>query len=278
MRAAGLLCIGAAALACSGAPPRPEGSGYVPPLDPGHVEPDLVSVVHVVTPGQTLYRIARAYGVSVDELMALNGIEDPRAVGIGQKLLIPGATEVREVEVAAGASDGGTPETEERTGAVAADPDPVPSAHARPPPAARRAPVPSTRPGQGKGDLGWPVRGVLYARFGRKGAEPHDGIDLAAPAGTPVKTAAEGTVLFAGDQPGYGKIVIVEHAGGLITLYAHNRDLRVKSGQRVRPEQVIATVGESGRTSGPHLHFEVRRGGVPVDPLEHLGPIPPAGR
>jgi len=275
MRAAGLLCVGAAVLGCSGAPVRPEGSGYVPPLDPAHAEPDLVAVVHVVTPGQTLYRIARAYGVSVDELMALNGIEDPRAVGIGQKLLIPGATEVRAVELAA---DGGTPEVEERAVAVAADPDPVPEARPRSSPAARRPPGPTTRPGQGKGDLGWPVRGVLYARFGRKGAEPHDGIDLAAPAGTPVKTAAEGTVLFAGDQAGYGKIVIVEHAGGLITLYAHNRDLRVKSGQRVRPEQVIATVGESGRTSGPHLHFEVRRNGAPVDPLEHLGPIPPAGR
>jgi murein DD-endopeptidase MepM/ murein hydrolase activator NlpD len=272
MKRAAWFCACAAVLGCSGAPPRPGGNGYVPPLDPKHVEPELVSVVHVVTPGQTLYRISRAYGVSVDELMALNGIEDPRAVGIGQKLLIPGASEVQEVEVAApGTADGGVPEV-----AVEADPDPVPAAHPRPPPAARRAPGPTTRPGQGKGDLAWPVRGVLYARFGRKGADPHDGIDLAAPVGTPVKTAAEGAVLFAGDQPGYGKIVIVEHADGLITLYAHNRDLRVKVGQRVRPEQVIATVGESGRTSGPHLHFEVRRNGMPVDPLEHLGPIPPA--
>src|SRR5207244_10422986 len=138
--------------------------------------------------------------------------EDPRSVSIGQKLLIPGAAEVREVP--SGAPDGGAPEV-----AAEADPDPVPAAHPRPPLAARRAPGPVTRPGQGKGDLTWPLRGVLYARFGRKGAEPHDGIDLAAPAGTPVKTAAEGTVLFAGDQPGYGKIVIVEHTGGLLTLY-----------------------------------------------------------
>jgi murein DD-endopeptidase MepM/ murein hydrolase activator NlpD len=117
---------------------------------------------------------------------------------------------------------------------------------------------------------------VLYARFGRKGKEPHDGIDLAAPAGTPVKTAAPGTVLFAGDQKGYGLIVIVEHPSGLITLYAHNRDLRVKTGQKVREGQVVATVGDSGRTSGPHLHFEVRKNGVPVDPLDHLGPVPAA--
>lgn len=87
-------------------------------------------------------------------------------------------------------------------------------------------------------------------------------------------TASQGKVLFAGEQDGYGYIVIIEHADGLITLYAHNRDLRVKTGQSVRQGQVVATVGDSGRTSGPHLHFEVRRGGRPVDPLEHLGPVP----
>ena len=124
--------------------------------------------------------------------------------------------------------------------------------------------------------LQWPLRGVLYARFGRKGKSPHDGIDLAAPAGTPVRTAGEGAVLFAGPQQGYGLLVIVEHAHGLVTVYAHNRDLRVKTGQTVREGQVIATVGESGKTSGPHLHFEVRQDGAPVDPLDFLGPPPSA--
>jgi len=118
------------------------------------------------------------------------------------------------------------------------------------------------------------LRGVLYARFGKKGKEPHDGIDLAAPLGTPIKTAGVGTVRYAGEQKGYGLIAIIEHANGLTTLYAHNRDLRVKTGQQVREGQVIATVGESGRTTGPHLHFEVRKDGVPVDPLGHLGALP----
>jgi len=249
---------------CAGGRAERAGQGAPVVLDVPHQEPELLTVVHVVTPGQTLYRIARAYGVDVDELMALNGIEDARRVAVGQQILIPGATEAREVP---SATDAGVPEVE-------ADREPT-HATARMPASARKPPPLTTRPGQGKGDLQWPVRGVLYARFGRKGGEPHDGIDLAAPAGTPVKTAGEGTVLYAGEQPGYGKIVIVEHPGGLITLYAHNRDLRVKAGQKVRPEQVVATVGESGRTSGPHLHFEVRKGGTPVDPLEHLGPIPP---
>lgn len=251
------------ALALAGcAHPAPE-ERIRPLLDEHHAEPELVSVVHVVMPGQTLYRIAHAYEIPVDELMAANGIEDPRTLAVGQKLLVPGAAEPRPV---LDPPDAGAKPPE-------ADPEPPPAA-SRPRPRPRTS-APATRPGQGKGDLDWPVRGVLYARFGRKGGEPHDGIDLAAPLGTPVKTAGEGTVLYAGEQPGYGRIAIVEHPGGLITLYAHNRDLRVKSGQKVRRGQVIATVGESGRTSGPHLHFEVRKGGVPVDPLEHLGPIPP---
>lgn len=135
-----------------------------------------------------------------------------------------------------------------------------------------KAPVASVR--RGAGQLQWPLRGVLYARFGRKGKSPHDGIDLAAPAGTPVRTAGEGAVLFAGPQQGYGLLVIIEHVHGLVTVYAHNRDLRVRTGQRIREGQVIATVGESGKTSGPHLHFEVRQDGAPIDPLEVLGPPP----
>jgi len=137
---------------------------------------------------------------------------------------------------------------------------------------AAKAPVAAVR--RSSGSLHWPLRGVLYARFGRKGKSPHDGIDLAAPAGTPVRTAAEGSVLFAGPQQGYGLLVIIEHAHGLVTVYAHNRDLRVRTGQTVRESQVIATVGESGKTSGPHLHFEVRQDGAPVDPLDFLGPPP----
>jgi len=228
------------------APPPPVNLG------PAHAEPDLVVVQHKVEKGQTLYRIARAYSLTVDELMEANHISDPRELKAGELLFIPGATEVKPV----GEAD-----------------SPEPSPPDRPVPATKASPRP-VKVGRSNGELDWPLRGVLYARFGRKGKEAHDGIDLAAPAGTPVKTAAPGAVLYAGEQRGYGLIVIVEHRSGLITLYAHNRDLRVKTGQQVREGQVVATVGDSGRTSGPHLHFEVRVDGKPVDPLEHLGPVP----
>lgn len=223
-------------------------------LDESHQEPELVLVTHRVERGDTLFRISRAYGVTVEDLMVANRIEDPRELQVGEELVVPGAKERRPVE----ARDSPEPQSS-RTLTLA-------EAEQRPPK--------SVKVGRKDGVLQWPLRGVLYARFGKKGKEPHDGIDLAAPAGTPVKTAAPGTVLFAGEQKGYGLIVIVEHDGALITLYAHNRDLRVKTGQKVREGQVVSTVGDSGRTTGPHLHFEVRKKGVPVDPLEYLGLVP----
>jgi len=224
------------------------------PLDQKHTEPELVTVRHKVEAGQTLYRIAKAYEISVDDLMAANGITEARELKVGQELIVPGASQTRPVP----ARDSPEPAAPDR--AVGDEKTP-------------RGPV---AVGRKDGDLQWPLRGVLYARFGRKGKEPHDGIDLSAPAGTPVKTAAPGTVIYAGEQHGYGLIVIVDHGKGLVTLYAHNRDVRVKQGQKLREGQVVATVGDSGATSGPHLHFEVRKDGVPVDPLEHLGPVPPA--
>lgn len=236
------------ASACAHGPPRrpeplpPAPSPAKPPivLEAPKPAPERLPVqLHRVAPGETLFHIAHAYDVPVEELAKANHIADPRALSVGQELVIPRAPTA----------------------------EPVPRlAHPR-----RAKEEPVGRPG---GVLDWPLRGVLYARFGRKGDDAHEGIDLAAPAGTPVKTAGPGTVIFAGEQEGYGLIAIVQHPDGLITLYAHNRDLRVKSGQTLREGQVIATVGESGRTSGPHLHFEVRKDGKPVDPLGFLKPPP----
>ena len=247
------------------------------PLRAAHPEPELLTVRHRVAPGETAFRIARTYGVTVEELAAVNGLKDPKSLSVGQELLIPtvGSDEDTEephaeLDVAPGSERGGTPVAVGRN-----DLPPRPRAPGRPTDSRGRAGASRPEPAT-KGMLDWPLRGVLYGRFGKKGREPHDGIDLAAPAGTPVKTGQEGTVLYAGEQKGYGLIVIVQHPNGLITLYAHNRDLRVKTGQTVRRSQVIATVGESGRTSGPHLHFEVRVDGKPVDPVDYLGPLPPS--
>jgi len=122
----------------------------------------------------------------------------------------------------------------------------------------------------------WPVRGAVNSEFGRRVSpwtgmsEFHGGIDIAATPGTPVKAPAAGRVVFAGASPGYGLTVIVEHARDVKTLFGHLRDTTVTVGQRVEPGQLIARSGESGRTTGPHLHYEVSVRGQPVDPRGYL--------
>ncbi len=111
---------------------------------------------------------------------------------------------------------------------------------------------------------------MLYGRYGVREGRRHDGIDLAAPEGTAVVAAAAGTVIYAGEQAAYGRILILRHEGGLVTLYAHNSRLLVKEGEKVARGEPIARVGETGRTTGPHLHFEVRDGTRPKNPLLYL--------
>jgi murein DD-endopeptidase MepM/ murein hydrolase activator NlpD len=99
----------------------------------------------------------------------------------------------------------------------------------------------------------------------------HAGIDLAAPTGTPIGAAAGGTVSFAGVRGGYGNLVIVDHGDGTETRYAHQHTIGVRAGQTVAAGDVLGTVGSTGQSTGPHLHFELRRDGTPVDPAPLLG-------
>jgi murein DD-endopeptidase MepM/ murein hydrolase activator NlpD len=122
----------------------------------------------------------------------------------------------------------------------------------------------------------WPVRGLVTSPFGARmspygeGREMHPGIDISARYGLPVAAAGSGEVIFAGRDPGYGALVIVDHGGQLDTLYGHLSALYVREGQRVRGGQAIGAVGASGRATGAHLHYEVRVNGAPVDPRRYL--------
>ena len=119
--------------------------------------------------------------------------------------------------------------------------------------------------------LRWPVQGVLTSPFGRRGSRMHDGIDIGAKDGTPVYAAAAGTVVYSDSRlSGYGRLIIIRHTKDLFTAYAHNQKLLVKKGMHVQAGQVVARVGHSGHATGPHLHFEVRLGTRPVDPLRYL--------
>ncbi len=191
-------------------------------------------VTHVVAAGETLYHIANEYGVSVGRLMAANGLSDPRELRVGQVLTIPGAYRGASIGVA---SSGVHPYTGER--------------------ASRQ--------------FQWPVaHGVVSSGFGIRNGAMHDGVDIAAPVGTPVLAADSGVVIFAGTLHGYGNTVIIRHDDDYATVYAHNDRNLVSEGARVARGQQIGELGRSGRTTGANLHFEVRRDNVAKDPLAYL--------
>ena len=200
------------------------------------------AVYHRVRPGETLYRISKAYGVSVERLATVNHLRDPSRIEVGQRLLIPGARRRLPVTLI-------TPR----------------AASAR-----RRE---NRRPQDGSPKFAWPVAsGIVTSGFGERGHSFHDGIDISAPAGTPVLAAQDGNVIYSDVLRGYGNVIIVRHAGGFATVYAHNQSNRVHEHQHVRKGEVIGIVGDSGRTSGANLHFEVRQDNVACDPLEFLPP------
>jgi len=210
--------------------------------------------IHHVRPGETLWRIGRTYGVELSVLLRANALQNPAELAAGTELFIPGAA--RELPV---------PPAEASAAAARLSPtrrhwpSTIPRAGGRPlDPAARGEP------------LAWPAPGVLISGFGDRDREHHDGIDLACPEGTPVRAAGDGVVLFAGEQKGYGKLVLVAHDRDLVTVYAHNARNLVSAGDRVSRGEEIARVGRTGNATGPHLHFEVRIGTRPRDPLGFL--------
>ncbi|MBC8288669.1 MAG: M23 family metallopeptidase [Nitrospinae bacterium] len=198
-------------------------------------------VYHTVQKGQTLYRIALTYDLDVEVLRRANHIRDPKKLPKGIRLWIPGARRVLSVP----ATDESTPRTTKKQSS------------------------PTVKPR--KGFLIWPTKGSLTSRFGIRNGSKHEGIDIAGPKGTPVHAAAGGEVVFSGWGPtGYGKMVIIKHPHHLTTLYAHNSKLIVKKGSRVKQGQKISLMGSTGRSTGPHLHFEVRNNTHPKDPIKYL--------
>nr|WP_246742427.1 M23 family metallopeptidase [Microvirga splendida] len=141
-----------------------------------------------------------------------------------------------------------------------------------PQPEAAKAPAPEPEQTASvpAGDFRWPARGRVIAGFGANGG--NEGINIAVPEGTPVKATEAGTVTYAGSEvKGYGNLVLIKHENGYVSAYAHNGSLNVKRGEQVKRGQVIATSGQTGNVTSPQLHFEIRKGAQPVDPLKYLG-------
>jgi murein DD-endopeptidase MepM/ murein hydrolase activator NlpD len=193
-------------------------------------------VVHVVESGQTLWRIARAYGIELEELARANDVTDPSLIEAGQLLFVPGATSPLDV-----------------------------------PP--YRAPKKKKK--RDRADWLWPVADPqVLSRFGAsRRAHHHQGIDVRGASGGPVVASRAGRVVYSGSgMRGYGKTVVVDHGDGTSSLYAHNSRLLVHTGEHVERGQAIAEIGRSGNATTEHCHFEIRQRGRAVDPLLHLEP------
>lgn len=168
------------------------------------------------------------------------------------------------------------PVVEQPKVAAIAEPQPVKAPVVQPAapvqPEAAKAPIqePEQTASVSSGEFRWPARGRVIAGFGANGG--NEGINIAVPEGTPVKAAEAGTVTYAGSEvKGYGNLVLIRHENGYVSAYAHNGSLSVKRGEQVKRGQVIATSGQTGNVTSPQLHFEIRKGSTPVDPMKHLG-------
>lgn len=222
---------------------------------------------HEVKSGQTLWGIARAYGVNVQILTHANQLNDAATLYSGQKLYIPGVGQAREV----GSS---CPCPSESPSLVHDKPI---GTYLRSPgrsPIGRFASSPDSLTKDSALEnftLIWPVYGEVSRAFEQEATRRHDGIDIMARQGAPIRAAADGAVMFSGWGPGgYGRTVIIQHQEDLVTVYAHNHENLVQVGQKLRQGDSIATVGQSGRATGNHLHFEVRYKALPLSPYKFL--------
>lgn len=201
---------------------------------------------HTVAPGESLSAIAARYRKPASDIIAANDLKAPYTLFVGQRLAIPGT--------AADGTVAAQPVEENEAVAAVAVPEQV------------------AMPARGELQFVWPVEGTVLSTFGAKDDGLHnDGINIAAPAGAPVRATEDGVVAYVGDElRGYGNLILIKHANGWVSAYAHNSQVRVARGQEVKRGQVIGTVGVTGGVAAPQSHFELRRDGQAVDPLDYL--------
>jgi murein DD-endopeptidase MepM/ murein hydrolase activator NlpD len=224
---------------------------------------------HTVKPGETLFSIARTYKITATELAQHNQIGLDHRVAMGEKIAIPG--EGRTAQAAPRPAEQAKVQPlvyrkEETQQQAAAEPAPQTQK------ATYTAAEPAAPVASGGTDFRWPVRGRVISGFGAKpNGQTNDGVNISVPEGTEIKAAEGGVVAYAGNElKGFGNLVLIRHAGEWVTAYAHASEIMVKRGDVVRRGQTIARSGKSGSVTTPQLHFEVRRGASPVDPMDHL--------
>jgi murein DD-endopeptidase MepM/ murein hydrolase activator NlpD len=256
------------------------------PIVTGSVRNGSQGGVHTVSPGETLFSVARRYQISPVALAQANNLPPHHQLRMGERLTIPGAAGSRFAQPAPRPAP--VIAAPPQRPVVQAPPPPGPRVaefQPAPPPAARvitpakdNPPAEEAKPESAEASASngpgfrWPARGRVITGFGPKPTgQQNDGINIAVPEGTPVKASDDGVVAYSGNElKGYGNLVLVRHSNGYVTAYAHASELMVKRGDNVKRGQVIAKSGQTGNVSSPQLHFEVRKGATPVDPMQHL--------
>jgi murein DD-endopeptidase MepM/ murein hydrolase activator NlpD len=178
-------------------------------------------VYHVVERDESLWNIAKTYGVDLQALAEVNNLKPPFTLKPNDKVFVPTATETKKVETTSGVA------VEEQTVE------------------------------DFSGILGWPVKGRIISEFGVREGTQYNGIAIQADEGTPVRAAASGRVGYVGNLGTFGNSVLIDHPNRLVTVYGHLKEIRVENDAEVKRNDIIGTVGTSGRADGPSLYFEV---------------------
>ncbi|MBE3577283.1 MAG: M23 family metallopeptidase [Limnochordales bacterium] len=210
-------------------------------------------LVHRVRRGESVEKIAQTYKISPAAIIMANDIDDPDHIRVGQELILPGAVPPPPPKP--------TRQLKSRTAAANQARAQEKISREKREDVAARGGIPS---------FTWPVAGPISSYYGPRWGMVHEGIDIAVPTGTPVRAAAGGQVVYAGTYGSYGKLVILDHGNGITTRYGHNSRILVTVGERVERGDVIARSGNTGRSTGPHVHFEIRKDGRPLNPLGYL--------
>jgi murein DD-endopeptidase MepM/ murein hydrolase activator NlpD len=228
--------------------------------------------VHVIAPRETLMKLSRQYHKPLATIAKANNIAPHTMVKVGDRIVIPG---VRARQAAAPAA----PKVAEKAKPAEAAPQKVASAPATTTANVVTPVAHNPVPDKGKPDVTaamptfrWPVRGRVITAFGPKpSGQQNDGINVAVPEGTPIKAAEDGVVAYAGNElKSYGNLVLVRHSNGYVTAYAHASEITVKRDDHVKRGQIIGKAGQTGSVAAPQLHFEIRKGSTPIDPMPFL--------
>jgi murein DD-endopeptidase MepM/ murein hydrolase activator NlpD len=228
--------------------------------------------------GDTLYSLGRKFNVSPFTIASLNGLDKGKALSLGQKIKIPAGASAAVAQIPlkkplVAEQEQISDDTADAGPATKPAPLALPKTKVTDPAQATVQDVPAIPTDAGSGlAMRWPVRGKVISDFGKKpNGLKNEGINISVPEGTSIRAAESGVVAYAGNElKGYGNLILIRHAGGYVTAYAHAKALNVKRGDTVKRGDVIAVAGQTGAVQSPQLHFEVRKGATALDPTKYL--------